>query len=100
MQEANFFERIKVQMADAWKYLICPERPQYELTDLGPPVQCVEGLWFHRHDYTVRNASGHNMQCSYFQIREDGHPFDSSLCDDTYIDNTDSHIVDQFDRSQ
>lgn len=100
MQEANFFERIKGQMADSWKHLICPERSQYELGDLGPVIQSIEGLWYHRHDYTVPNSVNHQMHCSFFQAKVEMHRFDHCTSNDTNVDSTASQISSQFDGSQ
>merc|ERR1711957_740065 len=58
------------QLTDAWKILIRPNRPEYQLSDLGQNLQVIDNCKYARHDFTYCNKNSFLIHCSMFYPEE------------------------------
>ena len=58
------------QLSDAWKILIRPSQPPYQISDLGPPMQVIANCKYTRRDFTYCNKFSSLLQCSLFYPEE------------------------------
>jgi pimeloyl-ACP methyl ester carboxylesterase len=65
-EERGLMEKLKHLQDNCLNMLIQPERMRYEETDLGGPIQQLEGLFYIRSDFIVRNRQGLTLRCTYF----------------------------------
>ena len=54
------------QLTDAWKILIRPNKPPYQISDLGQNLQIINNTKYTRHDFTYCNVNSFLIHCSLF----------------------------------
>ena len=51
----SVFGKLGVTIADSYKILIRPNKPKYQILDLGPPTQVLNNTKYVRKDFTYCN---------------------------------------------
>lgn len=63
-----------INPAQTWKYLICPERINYSIDNLGPKIMCYKNFDCYRNDFSFNNSRGFPIYASlYIPMRHGNH---------------------------
>ena len=66
-RDMGIFDKISQGYSNLWKLLIKPDRVDYSMFNLGPPMRYIGSKFYKRHDYQIVNQKGHLLECSYFE---------------------------------